>query len=240
MVDSLTPFLLFGFPAAIHAYRILAASAYVQNSVDSTLTADDKASTAQRLAQAGVPQVGTEIVSFDATAVHAAATRLGYPVVIKRTHGAQGRWVRRAEHPTALDAAVQELAVEGPGALVVQPEVVECEGRSIRAVFTGGELLACTERIAGVGEWRSNIARGARQHRTTLTDEERSLAGRSMRAMGLRHAGIDILRTAAGPRVLEVNSCPDFTSMQPHYEENLAVAVLRASMRPARPGGNGG
>ena len=34
----------------------------------------------------------------------------------------------------------------------------------------------------------------------------------------------------AGPRVLEVNSCPDFTSMQPHYEHDLAEAVLLASL----------
>jgi hypothetical protein len=34
--------------------------------------------------------------------------------------------------------------------------------------------------------------------------------------------------------VLEVNSCPDFTSMQPHYAEDLAEAVLLASLA-ARP-----
>ena len=49
-------------------------------------------------------------------------------------------------------------------------------------------------------------------------------------ALGLGHAGVDLLRTAAGPRVLEVNACPDFTSMQPHYQADLAEAVLRASL----------
>jgi glutathione synthase/RimK-type ligase-like ATP-grasp enzyme len=50
------------------------------------------------------------------------------------------------------------------------------------------------------------------------------------RAAGLGHAGVDLLRTRRGPRVLEVNSCPDFTSMQPNYAEDLAEAVLRASL----------
>jgi glutathione synthase/RimK-type ligase-like ATP-grasp enzyme len=41
---------------------------------------------------------------------------------------------------------------------------------------------------------------------------------------------VDLLRTREGPRVLEVNACPDFTSMQPYYPADLAEAVLRASL----------
>ena len=79
------------------------------------LLADDKAAAAARLAQAGVAQVRTEICAQDLGRLSAAAARIGYPVVVKRTHGAQGRWVRRAAGQAALAAALAELAVEGPG-----------------------------------------------------------------------------------------------------------------------------
>ena len=227
--SSLAPYLLFGFPAAVHALRVLARAGRVQNPVAGVLLADDKAATAQRLAQAGVAQLPTEICAADPGRL-SAADRIGYPVVVKRTHGAQGRWVRRAADPAALAAALAELAAEGPGALVVQPEVTESAGRSVRAVITGGRLLAVTERTAAAREWRSNIAGGAAQHREELTGEEHELVLSAARAVGLGHAGIDLLRTRQGPRVLEVNSCPDFTSMQPHYEEDLAEAVLLASV----------
>ena len=138
--------------------------------------------------------------------------------------GAPGRRSGRAA------TALAELAVEGPGALVVQPEVTECAGRSVRAVITGGRVLAVTERTAAGGEWRSNIAAGAAQHRVELTEQEHDLVLSAAGALGLGHAGVDILRTRQGPRVLEVNSCPDFTSMQPHYEHDLAEAVLLASL----------
>src|SRR5262249_9254201 len=164
--------------------------------------------------------------------VSAAAAQVGYPVVVKRAHGAQGRWVRRARDRAGLAAALAELAVEGPGALVVQPEVTECAGRSVRAVITGGRVLAGPAPRAAAGEWRSNIAGGAEQHRVELTEEERGLVLSAAGALGLGHAGVDILRTKQGPRVLEVNSCPDFTSMQPHYERDLAEAVLLASLLP--------
>jgi ribosomal protein S6--L-glutamate ligase len=228
-VESLAPYLLFGFPAAVPALRVLELAARTQNPVDGVLLADDKAATALRLAQAGVAQVRTEICAQDLGRLTAAAERIGYPVVVKRAHGAQGRWVRRATDPASLAAALAELAVEGPGALIVQPEITECEGRSVRAVITGGRLLAVTERTAAAPEWRSNIAGGAAQHRVELTGEEQDLVLSAARAAGLGHAGVDILRTSEGPRVLEVNSCPDFTSMQPYYEQDLAETVLLAS-----------
>jgi ribosomal protein S6--L-glutamate ligase len=227
--DSLAPYLLFGFPAAVHALRALARTTHAQNPVDGVLLADDKAAAAYRLARSGVPQLRTEICPFDAGQVTAVAAEIGYPVVVKRAHGAQGRWVRRAESQEALAAALAELAPEGPGALIVQPEVVECAGASIRAVVTGGRLLAVTERQATAPEWRSNIAGGAVQRRAELSGEEGELVRGATAALGLGHAGVDILRTRQGPRVLEVNACPDFTSMQPHYEADLGEAVLRAS-----------
>jgi RimK family alpha-L-glutamate ligase len=227
---SLAPFLLFGFPAAVTALRVLARTARAQNPVDSVLIADDKAAAAARLAQAGVAQIRTEICPFDLGPVAAVAAEIGYPVVVKRAHGAQGRWVRRAADPAALATALAELAAEGPGALIVQPQVVECAGVSVRAVLTGGQPIAVTERRAVPPEWRSNIAGGAKQRRTELTGGEQDLVHAAAAALGLRHAGVDLLRTAAGPRVLEVNACPDFTSMQPHYQADLAEAVLRASL----------
>lgn len=227
---SLAPYLLFGFPAAVTALRVLARTARAQNPVDAVLLADDKAAAAARLAAAGVAQVRTEICPFDPVQVAAVAAEIGYPVVVKRSHGAQGRWVRRAAEPPALAAALAELAAEGPGALIVQPQVVECAGVSIRAVLTGGRLLAVTERRAAPPEWRSNIAGGATQRRTELSASERDLVHGAAAALGLAHAGVDLLRTRAGPRVLEVNACPDFTSMQPHYPSDLAEAVLLASL----------
>lgn len=229
-VTSLAPYLLFGYPTAVHAFRILSRRAYMQNPVDSVLTADDKAATAVQLSHAALPQVPSTICSLDLERALSMAGEIQYPVIIKRTHGAQGRWVRRAGHAAFLAQAFHELESEGPGALILQPEVAEFYGRSIRAVITGGHLLAATLRTASGNEWRSNIAGGATQHPVDLTPNEHTLAEDAARALGLGHAGIDILRTSRGPLVLEVNSCPDFTSMLPYFDEDLTRAVLLACL----------
>lgn len=227
-VDSLAPYLVFGFPAAVAAVRALASTALVCNPVDAVLTADDKAATAVCLAAAGVAQVGTTICAEDLDQVRAVAHAIGFPVVLKRTHGARGRWVRRAYDESSLAKAFAELAEDGPGALVCQPLVEESLGTSLRAIITGGRVLAASQRHAGDGEWRSNIAAGATQQAVALSAAEHALALAAAGAVGLGHAGVDLLRTNAGPVVLEVNSCPDFTSMLVLFDEDLTHAVLRA------------
>src|SRR5690606_22533154 len=104
---------------------------------------------------------------------------------------------------------------------------VETWGRSIRALVTGGRLMVATERVAGAGEWKSNVSGGAGQHRVNLTGEERSLVLETARVLDLRHAGVDLLRTRTGPVVLEVNACPAFMSMLPFCDVDIAAEVLR-------------
>lgn len=226
-VAAVAPVVLFGFPAAVHGLRALARGAYLQNPVDAGLAADDKAATAELLGRAGVPQVPTTVVTFDGA--QAAAAAIGYPVVVKRTHGAQGRWVRRAADAAELAAALAEFAPEGPSALVLQPEIVEFRGRTLRVIVTGGRPVAASLRTAAGEEWRSNVARGASQEIVTPAAEETELARAAVAAVGLRHGGVDVLRTAAGPRVLEVNACPDVTSMVPLLPD-LPATVLRACL----------
>jgi RimK family alpha-L-glutamate ligase len=229
-VNAVAPCLLFGFPAAIHAIKVLSWSARMQNPIDGMLLSDDKAATAERLAHDGITQVATRVLSFDLEPALATTEEIGYPVVLKRTHGAQGRWVRRASDPAAFEKAFRELEAEGPGALVLQPEIVECDGRSVRIIVTGGKMLVATERVASDGDFRSNVSVGASQSPTELSPLELELAERSTSVLGLRHAGVDLLRTVNGPQILEVNGCPDFTSMEPYFDFSLAESVISASI----------
>lgn len=231
-VTSLAPYLLSGYPAAVHAVRVLSQRAYTQNPVDSVLIADDKAATAVRLSHFSLSHVPSIICPRELAYVVSAAGEIGYPVVLKRAYGAHGRGVRRAESPAALEIVFHELASKGPGALIVQPQITESHGRSIRVVITGGDILAVALRTAIGDEWRSNLAYGGTQHRIELTATEKTLAEDAAHAIGLGHAGIDILRTSHGPRVLEVNSYPGITTMPVPAGTDPAQAVLLASLPP--------
>jgi ribosomal protein S6--L-glutamate ligase len=231
-VDFLSPTLFYWQAQAALAVQVLAIhGCRMLNSVDASLIADDKGATALALSKADIAQVATAAVLSDFERVKAAAAAYGYPVVIKRTNGAQGRWVRLARNEFDLERATVELQQEGPGALLVQPMGAERLGESVRVIVTAGEVRAATVRRAARGEWRSNVSGGATQAPTELSAPERDLAVAATKAIGLGHAGIDLLRSPAGPVVLEVNSCPDFTSMTPYVEADLAAIVVRHTLQ---------
>jgi RimK family alpha-L-glutamate ligase len=225
-VTHLAPVLLYFAEHAAIAWRaLIAAGARSLNDVDAMESADDKARTALELAVREVPQVRSWVGPQDPSfIVHAEQ----FPFVLKRTHGAQGRWVRpvRDHHETA--SAYQELAAEGRGAFIVQPLVSESYGRSLRLIVVAGRVVACTERRAAPGELHSNISHGGSQRAWDPDSETTLVAIRAARALRLGYAGVDILMTSDGPRVLEVNAAPDFTSMAPYTSTDIAGEVLDA------------
>ena len=200
------------------------------NSVEASLTADDKAATALALTKARLAQVPTTAVASDFDQVKSAAESYGYPVVVKRTNGAQGRWVRLARNTTELQQATSELQEDGPGMILVQPVGSERLGESVRVIVTAGAVRAATVRHAGGAEWRSNISAGGTQEPTRLSSIEHDLTIAATHAVGVGHAGVDLLRSSAGPVVLEVNSCPDFTSMKPYVNDDLAAIVIEQTL----------
>ncbi|MFI0432583.1 MAG: RimK family alpha-L-glutamate ligase [Candidatus Nanopelagicales bacterium] len=221
-------------PAVVHrqpcAQIVLAAlergGARALNPAAAAAIADDKAATAVALAGAGVAQVRTVVTSQDPHAVAQDAARIGYPLVVKRTHGAQGRWVRRVSDPDQLPQALDELAEDGVSALVLQPFVAVSGGRTIRVIVTGGRMLAATERMADPADFRTNVHLGGQQRAIDVSAAQRALAVGAAAALGLGHAGVDLIETEDGSAVLEVNACPDFTSMRAHTSTDIAAAVI--------------
>ena len=62
------------------------------------------------------------------------------------------------------------------------------------------------------GEFRSNLHRGGQAETIRITPEERSTAMRAAKIMGLRVAGVDLLRSNHGPVIMEVNSSPGLSN----------------------------
>lgn len=233
-VDFISPTLFYWQEQATVALDVLTMQgSRMLNSVAASLTADDKAATALALTRAGVTQVATTAVAADFGQVQAAAESYGYPIIIKRTHGGQGRWVRLAHDSGELERATAELQAEGPGMILVQPVGAKRLGESVRVIVTAGVVRAATVRHAVGAEWRSNISAGGTQTPAKLSSVECDLALAATSAVGLGHAGVDLLRSAAGPAVLEVNSCPDFTSMTPYVKDDLAAIVIEQTLQLA-------
>ena len=78
--------------------------------------------------------------------------------------------------------------------------------------------------------------RGGKAKSVKLTSEERSIAIHAAKAMGLRVAGVDLLRSNHEPVVIEVNSSPGLEGIEKATGIDVAGKIIDYINKNAVPG----
>lgn len=172
----------------------------------------DKLRSLQLLAKAGVG-IPKTVVSRNSADIDDLLEKLGgAPVIIKLARGTHGNGVVLAESKKAAKSVLQAfyLANEDGTNILLQEFVKESAGTDIRAFVVGGRVVASMKRQSLDDDFRSNLHKGGEGTRIKLTEEERKMAVKAAKAMGLNIAGVDLMRSDRGPLVLEVNASPGF------------------------------
>jgi ribosomal protein S6--L-glutamate ligase len=158
----------------------------------------------------------------------------GAPLVIKLLEGTQGIGVVLAETQQAAKSVIE--AFRGLDAnILVQEFIKEAGGMDIRCFVIGDKVVASMKRQGAPGEFRSNLHRGGSAAKVRLTPEERSTAIRAAKAMGLRVAGVDLLRSNHGPVVMEVNSSPGLEGIEKATDIDVASKIIDFVVKNAAP-----
>jgi ribosomal protein S6--L-glutamate ligase len=109
---------------------------------------------------------------------------------------------------------------------LVQEFIREADGADLRCFVVGDRVVAAMRRQAPEGDFRANIHRGGSASAVTLSEAERATAVRAAQVMGLGVAGVDLLRSARGPLVLEVNSSPGLEGIEAASGVDVAGAII--------------
>ncbi|UBZ08292.1 30S ribosomal protein S6--L-glutamate ligase [Salegentibacter mishustinae] len=150
----------------------------------------------------------------------------GTPLVIKLLEGTQGVGVVLAETKNAAESVIE--AFNGLQArVIVQEFIEEAKGGDIRAFVVDGHVVGAMKRQGKEGEFRSNLHRGGSAEVVELTDEEEIAAVKATKAMGLGVAGVDMLQSARGPLILEVNSSPGLEGIEKATGKDIAKSIIR-------------
>lgn len=150
----------------------------------------------------------------------------GPPVVLKLLQGTQGVGVMLAESLTGAEAILDAMWGLGQN-ILVQKFIAESKGRDVRAIVIGDRVAACMRRVARAGSFRSNIHRGGRGEIVDpIPPEIESTALAAARAVGLRIAGVDMLESADGPLVTEVNVSPGLEGIEAATGRDLAGEMI--------------
>ena len=110
---------------------------------------------------------------------------------------------------------------------LVQEFIKESEGSDIRCFIMGDKVIAAMQRKAPIGEFRANMHQGATSELIKLSPIERRTAVQATKAMGLRVAGVDIVRSNRGPLVLEVNSSPGIEYIEKTSQKDIAGMIIK-------------
>ncbi len=119
---------------------------------------------------------------------------------------------------------------------LVQDFVKEAAGEDIRCLVVNGKVVASMKRTGVDGDFRSNLHRGGSATKVRISKEERDTALRAAKVFGLGLAGVDLLRSNSGPKVLEVNSSPGLEGIEMASGKNIAGLLydaIEAKVRPA-------
>lgn len=150
----------------------------------------------------------------------------GAPLIIKLLEGTQGLGVVLAENDQAAESVLE--AFHGLKArVIVQEFIKEAKGADIRVFIVGGNVVGAMKRQGKPGEFRSNLHRGGTAELIELTDEEEIAALKAAKAMGLGVAGVDLLQSARGPLILEVNSSPGLEGIEGATGQNIAAKIIK-------------
>lgn len=149
----------------------------------------------------------------------------GAPLIIKLLQGTQGLGVVLAETKNAAESVIE--AFNGLEArVIIQEYIKESKGADIRALVVDGKIVGAMKRQGKEGEFRSNLHRGGTAHIIRLSKEEEETAIKAVEAMGLGVAGVDMLQSARGPLVLEVNSSPGLEGIERATRTDIANTII--------------
>jgi ribosomal protein S6--L-glutamate ligase len=151
----------------------------------------------------------------------------GSPLIVKLLEGTQGKGVVLAETKKAAESVINAFKSLNAN-ILVQEFIKEANGKDLRLFVVDGKVVASIQREAAPGEFRANIHMGGTASVIKPTAEEKRIAIKAAKAMDLRVAGVDIIRSSKGPLLLEVNSSPGLEGIEGATNKDIAGEMIKA------------
>ncbi len=197
------------------------------NTSDSIIQSRDKLFSLQLLLSKGVNIPTTGFASSPLDTNDLIDMVGGSPLIVKLLEGTQGKGVVLAETKKAAESVINAFKSLKAN-ILVQEFIKEAEGKDIRCFVIDGKVVASMQRTAPPGEFRANVHLGGTTSVAKATPEERRLAIKATKAMGLSVAGVDIIRSSGGPLVLEVNSSPGLEGIETATQKDIALMMIKS------------
>jgi ribosomal protein S6--L-glutamate ligase len=204
-----------------------ALNVYCLNSSTAITQSRDKLFSLQLLLQSGIDIPTTGFANSPLDTDDLIKMVGGSPLIVKLLEGTQGKGVVLAETKKAAESVINAFKSLNAN-ILVQEFIKEANGKDLRLFVIDGKVVAAIQREALPGEFRANIHLGGTASVIKPTAEEKKIAIRAAKAMDLKVAGVDIIRSSKGPLLLEVNSSPGLEGIEGATNKDIAGEMIRA------------
>lgn len=209
---------------------------YVLNESIAIARSRDKFRSLQILARKGLPMPQTGFAQSPDDTEDLIRMVGGAPLVVKLLEGTQGKGVFLADtHESAFNMINSFKKMHTN--ILVQEFIEESRGADIRCFVVGDKVVAAIKRQAKEGDFRANVHQGGVASKVKLSPQERAIAVAAAKAMGLKVAGVDMVRSHNGPLVLEINSSPGLEGIEKTTQVNIAAKIIQYIEKNAKPTG---
>lgn len=202
------------------------AGVYTVNDSTAISKARDKLWSLQLLAKEGVGLPVTGMANSTQYTDDLIGLVGGSPLVVKLLEGTQGIGVVMAETKKAAQSVIEAFRGLKQN-ILVQEYIEEADGRDVRCFVVGDKIVASMLRVSQNGDFRSNLHRGGEGRPADLSPEEEETALKAAKTLGLNIAGVDLLRSAKGPVVLEVNASPGLEGIEQVTKTDIALEIIK-------------
>jgi [lysine-biosynthesis-protein LysW]---L-2-aminoadipate ligase len=196
----------------------------------------NKLITSLHLAKHHIPTPKTSF-AFSAEGARNMMNNTGYPAVLKPVVGSWGRGVFpiRDEETANTLVEVREENGNAFSRIYYIQEMVDRPPRDLRCIVVGDTVVTAIYRYSPGNEWRTNVARGGKAERATITSELENIVLRAAKSVGGGVLGVDLMEDKKrGLLVHEINNTVEFRGAHDVSEVDIANAILDYSINIAK------
>ena len=203
----------------------------VFNSAKSIALCDDKGKTYLALKDSGLPLPKTILAPFtydiigytELSFLDRVIGELGLPLVVKENYGSFGMQVYLVKTKEELVNKLKEIS---PKPCLFQEFLSTRAGNDVRLQVVGNKVVCAMERYSDT-DFRANVTIGGKMRNYTPTAEEKKMAVKAVKKLGLSFGGVDIIYGEDGPVICEVNSNAHFKNILDCTGVNAADEILK-------------
>lgn len=199
------------------------------NSSTSMTLARDKWATLQLMVQNGINTPATCLAHSPLDTSDAIEMVGGTPVIIKLLESTQGkRAAVLAETKTVAENVIKAFKTLNTN-ILIQEYIQESKGREIQCFIIDGKVIAAMQKetlhaIEGTPDNQEEEALSV----VKISSEERSLAAKAIKILGLTFARVDIIRSKNGPLLLDIHPAPSIEELETATGKDIAGMMISA------------